>query len=174
MTKKTGKEIEIKRIDHQVYTGLLTGVSDLLEQARYAAARSVNAVITATYWEIGHRIVEYEQGGDIRAEYKTGLLGRLSKDLTSRFGRGFSVDNLETMRLFYKAYPTERISETLSRKFNLSDLSGAFHKEGEGAMSKSFPMVHISKVAYSVERLGVPLPGTVYRQVGVHLWGEGG
>jgi hypothetical protein len=33
---------------------------------------------------------------------------------------------LETMRLFYKAYPPERISETLSRKFNLSDLSGAF------------------------------------------------
>jgi hypothetical protein len=143
MTQKTGKEIEIKRIDHQDYTGLLTGVSDLLEQARYAAARSVNAVITATYWEIGRRIVEYEQGGDIRAEYKAGLLGRLSKDLTSRFGRGFSVDNLETMRLFYKAYPPERISETLSRKsdallsstsksetpsrkFNLSDLSGAF------------------------------------------------
>jgi hypothetical protein len=141
MTQKTGKKIEIKRIDHQVYTGLLTGVSDLLEQARYAAARSVNAVITATYWEIGRRIVEYEQGGDIRAEYKAGLLGRLSKDLTSRFGRGFSVDNLETMRLFYKAYPPERISETLSRKsdallsstsksetpsrkFNLSDLSG--------------------------------------------------
>ncbi len=41
---------------------------------------------------------------------------RLSKDLTSRFGRGFSVDILETMRLFYKAYPPERISETLSRK----------------------------------------------------------
>jgi hypothetical protein len=41
-------------------------------------------------------------------------------------------------------------------------------------MSKSFPMVRIREVAYSVERLGVPLPGTVYRQVGVHLWGEGG
>jgi hypothetical protein len=45
MTKKTGKEIEIKRIDHGDYTGLLTGVSELLEQARHAAARSVNQIL---------------------------------------------------------------------------------------------------------------------------------
>jgi len=89
---------------------------DLLESARRTSSRTINAIMTATYWEIGRRIVEFEQGGDIRAEYKAGLLERLSRDLTSRFGRGFSVDNLETMRLFYKAYPPERISETLSRK----------------------------------------------------------
>ena len=40
-------------------------------------------------------------------------------------------------------------------------------------MSKSFPLVPIGEVAYSVERPEAPLPGTVYRQVGVHLWGEG-
>ena len=125
------------------YDSVLSGLVDLLESARKTSSRTVNAIMTATYWEIGRRIVEFEQGGDIRAEYKAGLLERLSRDLASRFGRGFSVDNLETMRLFYKAYPPERISETLSRKsdallsftsksetvsrkFNLSDLSGAF------------------------------------------------
>jgi hypothetical protein len=81
MTKKTGKEIEIKRIDHGDYTGLLTGVSELLEQARHAAARSVNQILTATYWEIGRRIVEFEQKGAYRAEYGESLLRRLSKDL---------------------------------------------------------------------------------------------
>src|SRR4030042_5363680 len=40
-------------------------------------------------------------------------------------------------------------------------------------MSKYFPMVPIGEVAYSVERPEAPLPGTVYRQVGVHLWGGG-
>ena len=34
----------------------------LLEDARRAAARSVNALMTATYWPIGRRIVEFEQG----------------------------------------------------------------------------------------------------------------
>ena len=87
----------------------------LLEAARRAAARSVNALMTASYWEIGRRIVEFEQGGEARAERGQQLLERLSADLKQRFGKGFSVDNLEQMRLFYIAYPPQRISEALSR-----------------------------------------------------------
>lgn len=88
----------------------------LLEAARRAAARSVNALMTASYWEIGRRIVEFEQGGEVRAEYGKALLTRLSADLCARFGRGFGVDSLESMRLFYRTYPPERISESLIRK----------------------------------------------------------
>jgi hypothetical protein len=50
------------------YAGLVTGIADLLEQARRGAARTVNAILTATYWEIGRRIVEFEQAGKARAE----------------------------------------------------------------------------------------------------------
>ena len=71
------------------YGGLLTGISELLDQARRMSARTVNNVLTATYWEIGRRIVEYEQGGKARAEYGGELLKRLAADLTRRFGRGF-------------------------------------------------------------------------------------
>ena len=81
--------------------------------------------MTATYWEIGRRIVDFEQGGEKRAEYGKELLQQLSVDLTSKFGRGFSVDNLETMRLFYQTYMdpkgVSQKSETLSRKFNKAD-----------------------------------------------------
>jgi len=108
MTKKTGKEIEIKRIDHRGYTGLLTGVSDLLEQARHAAARSVNQILTATYWEIGRRIVDFEQRGARRAEYGVSLLQRLAKDLSARFGRGFGYSNLNLFRQFYLTYHDRR------------------------------------------------------------------
>ncbi|MCP4654717.1 MAG: DUF1016 domain-containing protein [bacterium] len=100
----------------QRYDRFISEVMALLEAARRQAARSVNAVLTATYWEIGRRIVEYEQRGDARAEYGAGLLERLSHDLTQRFGRGFSVDNLELMRLFYQAYTQRRISESPPRK----------------------------------------------------------
>ncbi|OES60520.1 hypothetical protein A7R81_13385, partial [Pseudomonas aeruginosa] len=79
-------------------------------------ARSVNALMTASYWEIGRRIVEAEQKGRRRAGYGDQLMARLSADLTARFGRGFSPDNLENMRRFFAAYPREAISETLSRK----------------------------------------------------------
>jgi predicted nuclease of restriction endonuclease-like (RecB) superfamily len=72
--------------------------------------------MAATYWEIGRRIVEYEQGGRERAHYGSSQLERLSEDLRREFGRGFSVDNLENMRRFYLAYKKLGISETVSRK----------------------------------------------------------
>jgi len=49
------------------YNRVLGDFVALLESARRVAARSVNSVMTATYWEIGRRIVECEQGGDDRA-----------------------------------------------------------------------------------------------------------
>jgi predicted nuclease of restriction endonuclease-like (RecB) superfamily len=61
--------------------------------------------MTATYWEIGRRIIEQEQGGGRRAEYGEALIANLSKDLTVRYGRGFSKRNLEQMRLFYLGWP---------------------------------------------------------------------
>lgn len=83
--------------------------------------------MTATYWSVGRRIIESEQGGEGRARYGKALLQRLSADLTTRFGRGFSVDNLETMRLFYLTYPPDdNISETVSRKSDVGDLAARF------------------------------------------------
>ena len=96
------------------YGGVHGDIVALLEAARHAAARSVNALMTASYWEIGRRIVEFEQAGQVRATYGQALLKRLSVDLTQRFGRGFSERNLEQMRLFYLAWPPERISQTTS------------------------------------------------------------
>jgi predicted nuclease of restriction endonuclease-like (RecB) superfamily len=60
--------------------------------------------------------VEFEQGGAERAQYGESLVIRLSVDLSTRFGRGFSQRNLQDMRLFYLAYPKERIWRTLSAK----------------------------------------------------------
>jgi predicted nuclease of restriction endonuclease-like (RecB) superfamily len=98
------------------YGGLIGAIAELLEAGRRAAARTVNVVMTATYWEIGRRIVEFEQGGAERAGYGEELLKRLAIDLTKRFGRGFSVQNLENMRLFYSICDAKQISETLSGK----------------------------------------------------------
>ena len=98
------------------YKGIHGEIVAILESSRRAAARSVNALMTATYWEVGRRVVEFEQGGENRAAYGQALLARLSGDLTKRFGRGFGVDNLELMRLFYQTYPPAAISESLIRK----------------------------------------------------------
>jgi len=102
--KKLTKDSKIMSVDEKGYDGLLTGVSELLEQARHAAARSVNQILTATYWEIGRRIVDFEQQGARRAEYGVSLLQRLAKDLSTRFGRGFGYSNINLIRQFYLSY----------------------------------------------------------------------
>ncbi len=63
---KTGKTIQHKAAD---YDSVLSGVVELLDMARRASARVVNTLMTATYWEIGRRIVEHEQAGQKRAGY---------------------------------------------------------------------------------------------------------
>ena len=40
------------------------------------------------------RIVEFEKGGEKRAEYGEALLQRLAQDLNAKFGRGFSYPNV--------------------------------------------------------------------------------
>lgn len=91
---------------------LFNTISALLENARKNVVVAVNQTIVLTYFEIGRMIVEDEQNGENRAEYGKALLKDLSLHLTERFGRGFSVENLDRMRFFYKTY-SEHISSTV-------------------------------------------------------------
>lgn len=83
------------------YQGTLSGISEVVGAARSSAARAVNSIMTATYWEVGRRIVEFEQKGRDRAQYGTRLLNVLSQDLSQQFRRGFSPRNLRLMRQFH-------------------------------------------------------------------------
>ena len=93
-----------KKVALKGYKGFLSDISGLLTEARRSAARSVNSVLTATYWDIGRRIVEFEQKGKASAGYGENIMIALAKDLTARFGRGFSKSNLFQMRTFYLVY----------------------------------------------------------------------
>ena len=99
------------------YQVVFGDVSKIVDAARDSATRSVNAAMTAAYWLIGHRIVEFEQSGEERATYGTALMERLAADLTQRFGRGFSRQNIQYMRLFYVSYPSDQIRQ-LDRQIN--------------------------------------------------------
>lgn len=54
------KKIELVKSRNE-YDSILSDLSELLKQSRRITARSINAIMTATYWEIGRRIVEIEQ-----------------------------------------------------------------------------------------------------------------
>jgi len=132
------------------YAGIHGGIVELLAAARQAAARSVNALMTASYWEIGRRIVEAEQQGRRRAGYGEQLIERLSADLTAQFGRGFGANNLENMRRFFLAYPGSVISQTVSGNFQIDQtLSGesanAMPVEISETLSRKFTLPELAQ-----------------------------
>jgi predicted nuclease of restriction endonuclease-like (RecB) superfamily len=108
------------------YSNIHAGIVELLKTARSAAARSINSIMTAVYWDIGRRIVKFEQHGEHRADYGEQLIEQLSADLTRQFGRGFGRANLWQMRAFYRAWPDAKILQTLSgesaRPSNINDI----------------------------------------------------
>lgn len=116
------------------YGRLVSDISGLLEQARRGAARSVNAILTATYWEIGRRIVEHEQGGKARAEYGEELLQSLSNDLTAKHGRGFSRQGLQKMRAFYLGW---EICSTPSGKLEAAVICPTVSGKSESAITQT-------------------------------------
>jgi predicted nuclease of restriction endonuclease-like (RecB) superfamily len=87
------------------YQNLLNSISDTYTNGRQKAILAVNTNMVETYWKIGEYIIEFEQGGTVKAKYGKALLENLSKDLLRVHGRGFSRSNLNNMRLFYQRYP---------------------------------------------------------------------
>lgn len=102
------KEIKQVPTDKQLFTL----IKPIIEQSRENVVRNINAAMVLTYFEIGRIITENVQRGNERADYAKGILKNLSKALIKEFGKGYSVDNLESMRSFYQQY---RKSETVSR-----------------------------------------------------------
>ena len=98
------------------YESLLQEIGQSLFGARQSAALAVNTLLVQTYWHIGQHIVEFEQGGKEKADYGSGLLDRLSKDLSALHGKGFSRSNVFYMRKLYLCFQN---SETLSHKFKI-------------------------------------------------------
>ena len=139
------------------YDSIVSELSDLIESARRVSARSVNAVMTASYWEIGRRIVESEQRGKKRAGYGEALLERLAADLTTKFGRGFGARNLWLMRRFFLHWPEDQILQTVS----------AESQSVNQGLLKSSEIVQTSSAESSFKRLKqlvryFPLPWSHY------------
>lgn len=107
-------------------TDLSSKISILLNEARKRVLQTVNHTMVLTYFEIGRMIVEEEQNGKERAGYGKQLLKNLSINLTAEFGKGFSVENLDRMRYFYKIYANQISSTVLTNSENSRNQSTEF------------------------------------------------
>ena len=111
------EEVVSKNIPEPGYQHLLVKISDTYQSGQVKATQAVNTQLLETYWQIGQHIVEFEQGGNIRAEYGKALISNLAKDLSLLHGKGFSASNVKRFRQFYLAYP---IGATVSHQLSWS------------------------------------------------------
>lgn len=87
------------------FSDLVTRISGIDGAAQVAAGRSLQQVLSLRNWLIGAYIIEFEQGGEDRAEYGQRLIPRLAEALTEAGRQGFSSRNLHNFRKVALAYP---------------------------------------------------------------------
>jgi predicted nuclease of restriction endonuclease-like (RecB) superfamily len=127
--------------DLSEYSLVHAQIIGLQETARAASARSINALMTATYWEIERRIVESEMKGEKRADYGERLVEQLAKDLTRRFGRGFGRTHLWQMRAFYRTWADQNILQTPSGESSfLASTNAGSALSDISALAARFPL----------------------------------
>ena len=84
---------------------ILNDVQNIIEVSQKEAYRSVNTILTQRNWLIGYRIAEEELTGEERAEYGAEVIRRLLKELTKKYGKGYTKTNLYNFYKFYKYFP---------------------------------------------------------------------
>ncbi|MGP2657445.1 PDDEXK nuclease domain-containing protein [Malaciobacter sp. WC5094] len=125
-------------------------IKKLLQDARQKVYQSINTTMTKTYYEIGKKIVEEEQGGEKRAGYGKSLLKNLSEQLSKEFGKGYSEQNLKNMRQFYLSYKKR---QTLSSEFKLSWSHYIFLTRIENISEREFYENEASENSWSLREL---------------------
>ena len=142
------------------YGELIKNIGEVLDSGRKQASVAINQAIVKTYWEIGKYIIEYEQAGNEKAEYGSETLKRLSRDLTDRYGNGFSWSNVYRMRQLYSAYP---IFATLSQKLSWSHFVELL--KIEDPLERSFYMKECEQENWGVRELRRQMKSMLFQRL---------
>lgn len=146
---------------------LIGEIKDLINDSKYVINKSINSVMVNTYYEIGRRIVEYEQHGKSRSEYGKKLIERLSIELTKEFGKGYSVENITLFRKFYLVYSDSKNLIELDKVFTKSNIvdtniHGNNHKMVKN-VKENFATQNVFTKSYFHDRF--VLPWSLYLQL---------
>ena len=115
--------------------------------AQNKVASAVNTAMVLTYHEIGEQMYK-ACGENDRAAYGKQLLQYLSERLTSEFGKGFNIRNLQMMRKFYVLFPN---ANTLCSELSWSHYRLLMRISDQA--ERQFYMEECSKSAWSVRQL---------------------
>lgn len=125
---------------NQEINDLFLKVISLVTQARQRVATAVNVTEVYTKFQIGQYIVEYEQKGEIRAEYGKAVLKELSIRLTDRLGDGWSYPTLKNIRQFYIVFSKRLTGEYPNPEQKANRWLANFHTADEHTTEPTFTL----------------------------------
>ncbi len=153
------------QVQNTQYTDLLIILWEVISTSRWALQTSINTILVETYWNIGKYIVEYEQNGEKRAEYGKALLKNISRDLSWKYGKWFSVQNIEFMRKFYVSFSQVDFGnpQSLIRKLSWTHIVRLLSIRDEH--ERGFYMVEIAENSWSVRELDRQINSSLYERL---------
>lgn len=116
-----------------LYQSVITDIKSIISSGQEAAYNASSKAMLLTYWNIGKRIVEQEQGGSERAEYGRGLIAALAENLTKEFGKNYSKRNLHYYIKFYQFFPDEQIVNACVHNLNWTHIRSLLRVSDENA-----------------------------------------
>lgn len=126
----------------------------IIEQAQESAYRQINETLIKRNWLLGLRI-QHEVLKDKRAEYGEQVVKVLAKELTAKYGRGFSMRNLYNFISFYQNHPnifhavsgiSDNILQSLTAKSQNDDQSNIL----QSLTAKSDNIVNALRAQYPI------------------------
>ena len=96
-------EIQNLMKQEELQNSLFNDACVIIEQAKTIAYKSVDEILIKRNWLLGMRI-QHEVLKDKRAEYGEQVIKKLAKDLSEKYGSGYSRNNLYRYISFYKSF----------------------------------------------------------------------
>ena len=100
--------------DNRAFKNFVQDIKNRILSSQYEALKKVNKELIGLYWDIGNEVVSKQK------EYGWGksVVKNLSQELQKEFVgmRGFSIQNLWNMRLFYLEYSKNEKLQSLTRE----------------------------------------------------------
>ena len=143
---------------------LFIDIKKLVEDSRNNVAQTINAELTVMYWNIGNRI-----NNDIlnnqRAEYGKQTVLTLSRQLTTEFGKGWSVQQLQHCLHFVETFPDFQIVSTLWRQLSWSHFKTVMYLKDE--LQRGFYAQMCAVEQWSVRTLKSKIDGMLFERTAI-------
>jgi len=152
-------------LTNQNYKNLIQEIWKIISNNKKKLITSVNTILVETYWNIWMYIVEFEQKWKERAEYWKSLLKNLSKDLSEKFWKWYSVQNLELIRKFYSSFKKLNFlkSQSVIRKLSWTHIVRLLSVRDEN--ERSFYIIETWENSWSVRELDRQINSSLYERL---------